>query len=132
MAVERYAANQHATAMRQKRGGDARFEPVEDQAVATESPEQLFEREVTIRTSRKIVWRQFHSEGMVNEYVLESVSADGKSMEFITRKIESLPTGFRARKVYRIVSQQEIVETFWLAPPGKDLELYAEARLNRE
>ena len=45
MAVERFAANQHAAANRQKRGGDIDFEPVEEQAIATESPEQAFERE---------------------------------------------------------------------------------------
>jgi RNA polymerase sigma factor (sigma-70 family) len=45
MAVERFAATQHASANRQKRGGDVEFEPVEEQAAATESPEQIFERE---------------------------------------------------------------------------------------
>jgi len=45
MAVERFAANQHAAAGRQKRGGEIEFEPVGEQAVATESPEQAFERE---------------------------------------------------------------------------------------
>jgi len=45
MAVERFAASQHAAANRQKRGGDIEFEPVEEQAAATESPEQIFERE---------------------------------------------------------------------------------------
>jgi RNA polymerase sigma factor (sigma-70 family) len=45
MAVERFAAGQHAAANRQKRGGGVEFEPVEDQAVVTEPPEQLFERE---------------------------------------------------------------------------------------
>jgi len=45
MAVERYAANQHAAANRQKRGGGIEFEPVEEQAAATESPEQTYERE---------------------------------------------------------------------------------------
>jgi len=45
MAVERFAAGQHAAANRQKRGGDVEFEPIGDQAVATESPEQVFERE---------------------------------------------------------------------------------------
>jgi RNA polymerase sigma factor (sigma-70 family) len=45
MAVERFAASQHAAANRQKRGGDVEFEPVEDQAVAAESPEEAFERE---------------------------------------------------------------------------------------
>ncbi len=45
MAVERFAANEHAAAGRLKRGGDVKFEPVEDQAATTESPEDLFERE---------------------------------------------------------------------------------------
>ena len=45
MAVERFAASQHAAANREKRGGNVEFEPVEEQAIATESPEQLFERE---------------------------------------------------------------------------------------
>jgi RNA polymerase sigma factor (sigma-70 family) len=45
MAVERFAANQHAAANRQKRGGDIRFEPVEEHAALTESPEEVFERE---------------------------------------------------------------------------------------
>jgi len=45
VAVERYAANQHAASNRQKRGGGIEFEPVEEQAAATESPEQAYERE---------------------------------------------------------------------------------------
>jgi len=45
MTVERFAANQHAAANRQKRGGEIEFEPIEEQAVATESPEHAFERE---------------------------------------------------------------------------------------
>jgi RNA polymerase sigma factor (sigma-70 family) len=45
MAVERFAANQHAAANRQKRGGEIEFELIEEQEVATESPEQAFERE---------------------------------------------------------------------------------------
>ncbi len=45
MAVERFAASEHAAMHAQKRGGDVAFEPLEEQAVATESPEQAFERE---------------------------------------------------------------------------------------
>ena len=45
MAVERFAANEYAAANRLKRGGDIQFEPVGDQAAATASPEQAFERE---------------------------------------------------------------------------------------
>ena len=45
MAVERFAASQHAAANRQKRGGGVAFEPFEEQGVAADSPEQVFERE---------------------------------------------------------------------------------------
>ena len=45
MAVERFAQSEYAAASRQKRGGDVEFEPVEEQAATTESPEQTFERE---------------------------------------------------------------------------------------
>ena len=79
---------------------------------------------------KKILWRQFHSEGFVNEYALDSVSADGKTLEFVTTRIENLP-GFRAKKQYRIVSANEIEETFWLAPPGKELAVYTVAHLKR-
>ncbi len=45
MAVERFAANEHAAARRQKRGGDVQVEPVEERAATTESPEEVFDRE---------------------------------------------------------------------------------------
>jgi len=45
MAVERFAAGQHAAANRQRRGGGIEFEPIEEQAAAAESPEEVFERE---------------------------------------------------------------------------------------
>jgi len=46
MAVEHFAANQHAAANRQKRGGDFKFEAFDpEQAIASESPEEAFERE---------------------------------------------------------------------------------------
>ncbi|HYL76757.1 MAG TPA: hypothetical protein VEU96_21255 [Bryobacteraceae bacterium] len=80
---------------------------------------------------KKIVWRQFHSEGFVNEYTLDLVSTDGKSLEFVTTRIENLPQGFRAKKGYRFLSADEIVETFSLAPPGKDFEVFTVAHLKR-
>jgi hypothetical protein len=79
----------------------------------------------------KIVWRQFHSEGFVNEYTLDSVSADGKSLEFVTVRIENLAPGWRAKKSYRILSADEMEETFSLAAPGKDFEIYTQAHLKR-
>ena len=45
MAVERFAANAHAAENRQKRGGGVEFEPIGEEAAATESPEAAFDRE---------------------------------------------------------------------------------------
>lgn len=46
MAVERFSANQHAAANRQKRGGDFEFEAIGPElAIGSESPEEAFERE---------------------------------------------------------------------------------------
>ena len=80
---------------------------------------------------KKIVWRQFHSEGFVNEHTLDSVSADAKSLEFVTVRVENLAAGWRAKKSYRILSTDEFEETFSLAPPGKDFEVFTIARLKR-
>jgi hypothetical protein len=62
---------------------------------------------------------------------LDSVSADGKLFEFITVRIENLPAGWRAQKSYRLLSADELEETFSLAPPDKEFEIYTVAHLRR-
>ena len=80
---------------------------------------------------KKIVLRQFHVEGFVNEYTLDSVSEDSKLLEFVTVRIENIQPGWRAKERYRIASPSEFVETFSLAAPGRDFEVYAETHLKR-
>lgn len=84
------------------------------------------------KSRKQFVLRQFHGEGFVNHYVQTGVSADGKSFVFTTEQIENIPAGWRARETYRIVSQDEFVEVFELAAPGKDFELYSESRYTRK
>jgi hypothetical protein len=81
--------------------------------------------------SKKLMFRQFHVEGFVNEYALDSASAHGISMEFVTVRIENIPAGSRAKEAYRVVSADELEETFWLAPPGMEFEIYSRTRLRR-
>ena len=45
MAAERFAANEHAAANRQKRGGGIVLGPLEEEVVSDESPEAVYERE---------------------------------------------------------------------------------------
>ena len=71
MAVERFAANEHAAAHRLKRGGDLEFEPVGEQPAAGESPEQVFERE----------WRR-QLFGLALDDLRAQCEASGKRLEF--------------------------------------------------
>jgi hypothetical protein len=81
---------------------------------------------------KRFVLRQFHGEGFVNQYVLDSIAPDGRSFIFVTESIENIPAGWRARESYRILSNSEFVETFSLAAPGKEFETYTENRLKRK
>src|SRR6185295_4966160 len=83
------------------------------------------------RMLKKVVLRQFHVEGFVNEYTLDSVGTDGKSTEFTTVRIENIAPGWRAKESIRILSPDVFVETFSLAAPGKGFEVYTETHLTR-
>lgn len=83
------------------------------------------------KSRKTFVMRQFHIEGFVNQYKIESISPDGKSIVFISENIENIPVGFRARESYQVINENEFTETFELAEPGKDFELYSKAKLKR-
>lgn len=80
---------------------------------------------------KTFVLRQFHIEGFVNQFKIESISLDGKTIVFISEGIENIPTGYRAKESYQIISENEFVEIFELAEPGKEFELYSKATLRR-
>jgi len=83
------------------------------------------------KSRKTFVLRQFHSEGFVNQFKIESISPDGKTIVFISESIENIPAGFRAKETCQIISENEFIETFELAEPGKDFELYSKAVLKR-
>lgn len=76
--------------------------------------------------------RQFHIEGFVNEYLLDSISPDQKILLFVTESIENIPQGWRAKEAYRILSNTQLEETFELAAPQKDYEVYSKVLLIKE
>jgi len=84
------------------------------------------------RALKKLIFRQFHIEGFVVQYSLESISDDGRSFVFTSTAIENIPSGWRARETYRFVSNDEFIETFALAGPGKEFETYSETRFRRK
>jgi hypothetical protein len=83
------------------------------------------------RNRKLFVLRQFHIEGFVNQYVLDTLKSDTTTLIFNSEAIENIGPGFRAREVCTIVSPDEFVETFYLAEPSKDFELYVKTPFKR-
>jgi hypothetical protein len=81
------------------------------------------------RARRRMVLRQFHQEGFVNEYAALPVS--GSSVVFESESIENVPVGWRARETYTVLSPDEFVETFEIAPAGGQFAVYSQTRLKR-
>ena len=84
------------------------------------------------KNRKQFVFRQFHVEGFVNQYVTSSTGADGKEIVFTSEGIENIPNGWRARETYKILNADEFIEVFELAAPGKDFEIYSEGRFQRK
>lgn len=84
------------------------------------------------RGRKQFVLRQFHVERFVVQYVMTSMSDDGKTFTFTSEQIENIPAGWRARETYKLISADEFIEIFELAEPGKDFEKYTENRYRRK
>ncbi len=80
----------------------------------------------------KIVLRQFHIEGFVHQYALDSRSPDGKKLVFVTERIENIGPGWRARQTYELRGHDALVETHELAAPGKEFKVFFKVRLERK
>jgi hypothetical protein len=81
------------------------------------------------RVRNRLVLRQFHVEGFVNQYVSEPVSYG--ILRFTSEAIENIPAGYRARESYTVTGPDSFIERFELAEPGKDFEIYSETRFRR-
>jgi hypothetical protein len=84
------------------------------------------------RAAKKFALRQFHVEGFVNYYVLESMAEDGRTFVFTTASIENISPGWRGRETYRVLNNEEFIEKFELAGPGKDFATYSETHFRRK
>jgi hypothetical protein len=79
---------------------------------------------------KRVVFRQFHVEGFVNQYVLDP-SSTGDRLVFTSESIENIPAGFRARETYVFSGSDQFEEIFEIAEPGKDFEVYSRSHLTR-
>ena len=82
------------------------------------------------RSRKRVVLRQFHVEGFVNQYAEEPSEAPG-SVVFMSEAIENIPAGYRARETYIVRGPDEFEEVFELAAPGQEFKIYSRAMLKR-
>jgi len=108
---------------------EARFDPQEKNPKGEVHEDWGF---ISYDRMRKLyVFRQFHVEGFVNQYVFDGPSADGKVFIFNSEAIENIPPGFKARLTYRILDEASFEQTFDLAPPGKEMTCYSKGSMKR-
>lgn len=82
------------------------------------------------RGRKRIVFRQFHVEGFVNQYV-EDEGTSSDRWVFTSEAIENIPPGWRARETYIVHGPNELEEIFELAQEGKPFQVYSRSRLKR-
>lgn len=83
------------------------------------------------RARETYIFRQFHIEGFVNQYLLDLMSEESQTISFVTESIENISPGWQAKESYRIMGPDEFVEVFELAAPGKGFRIYSESRFYR-
>jgi len=83
------------------------------------------------KARERIVFRQFHVEGFVNQYVAAIATPESEIVVFESEAIENIPTGWHARETYHFSRADAFEEVFELAEPYKDFALYSRSQLRR-
>ncbi len=83
------------------------------------------------RGRKLYVLRQFHVESFVIQYRSETIPGDGKTLVFTSEGLENVPSGYKARETYKILNDDEFIEMFELAAPGKEFAVYSENHFKR-
>ena len=77
------------------------------------------------------VLREFHVEGFVNQYLIDTTEVGKARIVMTSEAIENIAPGWRARTTYEILSDDEFREEFDLAGPGKAWERYSATNFKR-
>jgi len=80
---------------------------------------------------KRIVLREFHSEGFFNQYVLDEAGVANGRFVFDAESLENSPPGWRARVTIMVESKDDFEEIFEMARPGQDLKPLLKNRWTR-
>jgi hypothetical protein len=84
------------------------------------------------KARKTLVLRQFHVEGFVNTFRQAApVAGMPATVVFESESFENFSNTWKARETYEFISDDEFVETFELAPPGKPFSTYGRSHFKR-
>lgn len=84
------------------------------------------------KTRQHFVFRQFNSEGFTIQFLVSSISDDGKTFVLDSEINENIPKEMRSRVTYRVLNDDEFTETYEIAEPGKELAVYFSKHFKRK
>ncbi len=88
---------------------------------------------ISFDKARKVfVFRQFHVEGFVNQYVLNESLSTQNTFVFESEVIENFVPGGKARWTIVLKDNSEIETIFDIAMPDKDLVCYGKNKLKKK
>jgi hypothetical protein len=80
---------------------------------------------------KTFIFRQFHVEGFVIEYVLEKRDENTEELTFISEAIENAPPGTKAKEIFKFISEDEFEQSFHVAWPDQDYVCFMLNKLKR-
>ena len=83
------------------------------------------------KTRKLFVMRGFYVEGFVNTYTLTK-SEDGKTLTFLSEDIENGMPGMKAKLVFKLISETEYEQSFYVAFPNKDYSCFFESKFIKQ
>jgi len=84
------------------------------------------------KARKTFMLRHFHEEGFVNLFALNSDKSMAAYLIFDSVSFENFNNDWKAREAYEVISQDEFIETFELAEPGKDFVVYSTNHFKRK
>ena len=81
---------------------------------------------------KTFVMRGFYVEGFVNTYVMDDISDDGKAFTFLTEHVENAPEGTKAKLEFKVLSADELEQSFHVAFPGREFSCYFVHNLKKQ
>jgi hypothetical protein len=84
------------------------------------------------KARKTFMLRQFHEEGFVNLYALNSDRSMPAYLIFDSVSLENFSNDWKARESYEVISPDEFIETFELAEPGKEFVVYSTNHFKRK